>query len=136
MKHLIKRIGIALSIVNELSDKEKLDNLTKEQKIENLIKDIQSIRRNGNYVPDYNKPKLYMDYLLMDNGKIITSATLVAQNRPQDFGNDVSAWFNAIREEGKKAEENKKLKALQQEQENEKALKVFNIHMNSFLRVN
>lgn len=120
MKRFFKNISIALCLTTDLSADEKLKNLTKEQKTENLIRDIEAIRHSGNYIPDYNKPKLYMDYVLIVDftfeKKSITSTTLIGADRPQDFGNDIQAWFKSIQQDNKNSVEERRILALQKEQ--------------------
>lgn len=84
MKKFFKHLAIGLSLSKELSDEERLKNLTKEEKHDNLLADIRHIRNSGLYVPNYDKPN---------------PLAILACPRPVDFGNDVEAWIKAVREE-------------------------------------
>lgn len=92
MKNRLKKIAIALGLSKELTAEEKLVNLTKEQKQENLIADILRIRRIGGYEPNYNKPPVFTDYPIQL--KVITAC-----ERPIDFGNNIVDWVKSVQED-------------------------------------
>lgn len=123
-KRAFDRMTRKLSLSQKLTAEEKLEYVLKEDKRQRFIADILSIRRSGDYVPDYNKPKKFIDYNLVQIKDFevipITGETYTSCERPQDFtGEDGSitnaygAWFAHIQAEHAKEVEEKHLKELQ-----------------------
>ena len=136
-----------LYIERELTDKEKLENLKKNNKEEQRLLDIKAIRESGYYVPNYNKPKKYTDYklsyetteneLYVDRlfqpiitekiiTKIVSPEIKTVCERPENFVGDdgsiinaVPRWMEAVRTSYEKDAREKKLRELQREQHQE-----------------
>lgn len=122
MKKIFKKIALALNWTTETSAEEQLANFIKENKQTALINRIKSIRRNGDYIPNYNLPKVHTDIQILcqktPNGDYepISSVTKISCERPIDFGNDVKAWKKIVQIDHRKSvkEETKKAKQLQE----------------------
>lgn len=125
----LKRLATDLSLTTDITDAEKLANLTKEQKIENLLADIKRIRRAGGYEPNYNKPPLYKDYPI--EVKIITSCP-----RPVDFGNDIISWFESVKIDYQKELENKRVDKEMSKSFIQERQKYVNHTFSRFMKVN
>lgn len=94
-----------------------VERLVIEAKDRNRLQDVLHIRQHGDYKPDYNKPKLYTDFKLLNNeGEEISGETLTNCPRPVDFGNDYEKWLNSIHLEHSKTIEQKQLLELQKQQ--------------------
>lgn len=143
---LIRNAKDLLYIERELTDKEKLENLKKNNKENQRLLDIKAIRESGDYIPDYNKPKKYTDYklyyetteneLYVDRfNPIVTEKTITkivspeiktVCQRPQEFiGEDgsiinaVPRWMEAVRKSYERDLKLKKLRELQKSQHQE-----------------
>lgn len=110
MKQILRKIAIALNLVNDISAEEQIAHLIKEQRYLNLIDRIKTIRNKEGYIPNYNAPKVYTDIQIMCDDKPISFVTKVSCERPIDFGNDVKAWKKIVQLDHKKdvKEEKKK----------------------------
>lgn len=109
------RLTRKLSLSEKLTAEEQLEYVLREDRRQRFIDDILSIRRSGDYVPDYNKPKKYINELPDISVKIYTKC-----QRPQDFvGEDgslinaCSTWFESIKTSHMKELEDKYFKELQ-----------------------
>lgn len=129
-----KRIAIALSLINDSTAEEKYETLMKETKHKNLMDDLITIRRLGDYVPDYNKPRLYTEFELVYGDKVVTG-NIITMPRPIDFKNDYEKWINAVREDNANEELNRKQKQEAYELFLIKRKENFNKVMNLFTRV-
>ena len=100
---------VMLSLSNESTAEEKLEQFIKDQKHATLLERIKAIRTNSYFVPDYNKPKAYSDIIILykenpnDDFKEISSAVTRTCERPEDFGNDIKAWKKFMNRDHKRA---------------------------------
>jgi hypothetical protein len=63
----------------------------------NILNDVLEIRRRGDYVPDYNKPKLYQEYVLEGvDGLEVSKDIFLSQERPEDCPSDMDKWLETI----------------------------------------
>lgn len=139
----IRKLSTALGLNNEKTAMERLELFILEQKHDTLLNRIKAIRTNSPYVPDYNKPKVHTDILILykehplDEFKPISSHTRLAQKRPIEFGNDIKAWKKIVGLDHKKELKEKKLLQLQKEQHQEVFDKeVTGYIMNRFMKTN
>ncbi len=122
---LLSKLTTYFGLSNELDAKERLIQFINEQKHETLLNRIKAIRRNSFYVPDYNKPKIYTDIVILykesplDEFKPISSLTKLSQERPIDFGNDIKAWKKIVGIDHKKEIKEKRMVQLKSEQHKE-----------------
>ncbi len=109
------RMTRKLSLSEKLTAEEQLEYVLREDRRQRFIADILSIRRNGDYVPNYNKPKKYADLITDISGK-----TYIKCERPENFigadGSLINAcgtWLMDIKEAHAKQVELKQLQKLQ-----------------------
>lgn len=120
MKEIIHQLSVLTGFVQERSAEEKLDAIVNEHKHRSLLDDILRIRRSGDYVPNYNRPRLYTDFQLINNkGELINMNTITTCPRPVDFGTDLEKWLLAIRKDNAETAELKRMKKLQDIQRRE-----------------
>jgi hypothetical protein len=112
MKHrdsFFKRIATLLNLNGEATAKERLEDFIKDQKHLTLLERIKAIRTNSYFVPDYDKPKVFTEVVIMykenpnDEFKPINHNVVLTQQRPEDFGNDIKAWKKFMNRDHKKA---------------------------------
>lgn len=117
LKLFLRQFFINIGIIDDLSVEERFTQFIVDQKHNSLLDRIKEIRNNSLYEPDYNKPKSFTDleiyynatpdnsktlkeveqfYLLSPEYKPITHLTKLAQERPEDFGSDITKWRNSI----------------------------------------
>lgn len=101
LKKLVIKLANALDLTNELTPEEKVEFIKTEFNKSSLLERIKAIRNNSDFVPDYNKPKSFTDVVieykphpLSDFVPISYDTNLI--ERPQDFGNDIMAWKDAV----------------------------------------
>jgi len=144
---IIRNAKDLLYIKRELTDKEKLENLKKNNKENQRLLDIKAIRESGGYTPDYDKLKKYTDYklsyetteneLYVDRffkpiitektiTKIVSPEIKTVCERPENFIgadgsiiNAVPRWMEAVRTSYEKDARDRKLRELQREQHKE-----------------
>ena len=120
MKEIIHQLSVLTGFVQERSTEEKLDAIVNEHKHRSLLDDILRIRRSGDYVPNYNRPRLYTDFQLINNkGELINMNTITTCPRPVDFGTDLEKWILSIRKDNAETAELKRMKKLQDIQRRE-----------------
>jgi len=138
IKTLIKSMGLN----DEKSAAERLEHFIKEQKHQTLLDRIKAIRTNSYYVPDYNKPKVYTDVLILykespnDEFKPINSNVKTSQPRPVEFGNDIQGWLDSMYADNLKDLENAKNKKEVFKKLMDERYKEVNKIYNKFLKVN
>jgi len=118
--NFIQRLATYLSLNNEKTAEERLQQFINDQKHQTLLDRIKAIRNNSNYEPDYNKPKVHTDIVILyqinsANSYFpefvpIDSRTRLTQQRPAEFENDMGKWLDAIKEEPTREKEIKKAK--------------------------
>jgi hypothetical protein len=146
MKHrqsIFAKLATALSLSNDRTAEEMLEQYIKDNKHTTLLERIKAIRNNSYFVPDYNKPKAYADMVISfqetptSELKPISSETITTYQRPVDFGNDIQGWFDSIHADHLKEisieNKNKKTEAFEQMM-NERYVNV-NKFFNRMLRV-
>ncbi len=123
MKELFHQLSVLVGFVEERNTEEKLNALIHEHKHRSRMDDILRIRRSGDYIPDYNRPRLYTDYQLIridDSTEVVVSMnTITSCARPVDFGSDLEKWIVSIRKEHTNMVEMKRIKKLQDIQRKE-----------------
>ena len=133
MKELIHQLSVLVGFVEERNAEEKLNALIHEHKHRNLMDDILRIRRSGDYIPNYNRPRLYTDYqLIRTDGLaevVVGMNTITSCSRPVDFGSDLEKWIVSIRKEHTRMVEMKRLKKLQDIQRKEVIENQFSPHV-------
>ena len=126
IRDLIRNALVKLGVIDEIPLDELIKNFIYQQEHKTLLERIEAIRTNSNYIPDYNRPKLYTDVSItyLDNGveKPISMNTRLACERPIDFNNDIKAWKKITRLEHKK-EINQKKKDEETKTELDKTIK-------------
>lgn len=111
-----KKLANSLNLNNEPTAEEKLAQFIKDYKHMTLLDRIKAIRQNSDYIPDYNKPKVYTDVVIMyqenpnEDFKPINHTTTTTCQRPIDFNNDIKAWKRIVQLDNKKAEKERKEK--------------------------
>lgn len=101
LRKIVLKLAFALDLTNQLSPEEQVEFIKKEFSKSSLEERIKAIRTNSDFVPVYNKPKSYSDIAIMyqetptSDFKPISDKTVLIE-RPQDFGNDIMAWRDAI----------------------------------------
>lgn len=146
MKHrqsIFAKLATALSLSNDRTAEEMLEQYIKDNKHTTLLERIKAIRNNSYFVPDYNKPKAYADIVISfqetptSEPKPISPETITTYQRPVDFGNDIQSWFDSIHADHLKEisieNKNKKKEAFEQMM-NERYVNV-NKFFNRMLRV-
>lgn len=111
---IISLIRKKLNLRSEVDDQKTIKRLVEGAKSKNHIDDVLHIRRYGDYVPDYNKPKLYTEYKLVQDGVEISGSLVTSCKRPVDFGDDYGLWLNTIHSENRKEQERKEMEQLQE----------------------
>lgn len=113
-KSFLRRLFDFLGITNELTAEEKLELFIRNQKQSNLLERLESIRTNGYFEPNYNKPPVFTDVVITfqkpykENGvdifveTPISHCTITTCERPIDFNNDIKAWMKFVRLDHKK----------------------------------
>ena len=82
----------------------------------NILNDVLEIRRRGDYVPDYNKPKLYQEYSLKDkNGVEISKNIILSQDRSDDYKGDIDKWLRGIHTSHKEDSDNRLIRIKEEE---------------------
>ncbi len=122
IKIFINKVATTLGLNTESTAVERLAQFVDDQKHTALIKRIQDIRRNSDYVPDYNKSKYH-------NAK-------QTQERPQDFGNDMEAWLKAIHVNHLTSAEDKKIREAEYQAVMTERYKNVNLLFSKFMTVN
>lgn len=138
MKEIIHQLSVLIGFVQERSAEEKLDAIVNEHKHRSLLDDILRIRRSGDYIPNYNRPRLYTDFQLINNkGELINMNTITTCPRPIDFGSDLEKWLLSIRKDNADTAELKRIKKLQEAQRKDFFENVVSPQlMERFLKVN
>ena len=140
------RLTRKLSLSQRLTAEEQLENVLKEDKRQRFIADVISIRRSGDYVPVYNKPKKHQDYTLTyeadDEIKIVSPETKLGHERPENFlgedgsqTNAAARWMVAVRLAHEKHLDDERLKTLQQSQHEEVKSSVYEFMVNKMTSV-
>jgi hypothetical protein len=113
-KLFIQQIMETFHLSHEPSSKERLRFLIEEYKHLTLEQRITAIRTNSDYVPNYNRPKVFTDIV-----NCINENTKLAVERPVDFKGNIGAWKKNVRRDHKKEVQQKKLLELQEKQRKE-----------------
>lgn len=116
---IISSIRKKLNLRSEVEDQKTIKRLVEGAKNRNLLDDVLHIRRHGDYIPNYNKPKLYTEYKLIQDGVEVSGALVTSCKRPVDFGDDYGLWLNTIHIENKKEQERKEMEQLQEQHRKE-----------------
>lgn len=142
-RRLTRKLGLSSTLLAE----EQLENVLREDKRQRFIDDIISIRRSGDYFPDYNKPKKYTEYNIVYEvdgvEKSISYETKISCERPQDFvGTDgsvvnaASKWYESIHESKQSIQQECEKKEVEFAEAMNKRYRNLNILMNAFTRIN
>lgn len=101
-QNIFEKLAIALSLTNEKTAEEMLEQYIRDNKHTTLLERIKAIRNNSYFIPDYNKPKAYVDMVISfqetptSELKPISPETITTHKRPVDFGNDIQGWMDSI----------------------------------------
>lgn len=105
MRKFFKHIAIALNLVPEPNDEQRLKILLNQVKKERLVEDIIAIRRSGDYIPDYNKPQVFLEYDFFYEEfytvKRLATNVILKCHRTETFEN-ANEWLAKIQAEHKK----------------------------------
>ena len=131
-----------INLKNEMTADEKLEFFVEGQKHEALLKRIQDIRRNGDFVPDYNKKNAFADVKIFykedtpySEFQPINSGTKLAYDRPIDFNGDLKAWKKISHIEHRKDVRNSQAKEKAYKALMEERIKLYNRTLYNFLKL-
>jgi len=142
IKIILKDLATFLGINNERTAEEKLQFCIEELTHQTRLDRIKEIRNESGYVPNYNKPKIHTEIIILcqespiDTFRPINSRTKETQRRSPEFENNMGLWLEKIKEEAKSQRE----KLIIREEEYKKAIeeryREKNKFLNKFLKVN